>query len=255
MDDIPLERFNEIGSTSGEAKRRARAGLLEGPIAIVAERQSGGYGRLGRVWHAPVGGLWWTLAWPVEGGFERAIAGLGLRVGAACLEAITLALGPLGVGPERIRLKWPNDILIDGFKASGCLVEAVHDVQRAGRMWLIVGVGVNVNNDPVELPGDLRRAPTSLGAIGGCVIQIDPLREALTRLVIRAIVSASESEHADMCRRVAPRLHGLGAAITLRFPDQSTVSGVLRGLSEEGRLILVAEGGGFVAPGGVEIAD
>lgn len=252
---ISLERYDEIESTNGAARRRAEAGELDGPVAMVAVRQSGGYGRYGRRWHAPEGGLWWTLAWPLDAGQERTMSGLGLRVGAACLDVVTRTLAPMGVSPDRIRLKWPNDILIDGAKVSGCLVETVVETRLTRRRWLIVGVGVNVNNDPAALPGDLRRPATSLAAIAGAEVEIEALRERLTTLVIRAIGADSEAEVLTLWRGVALRLHRLDEPVTLRLADQPRLTGILRGLSDAGRLALEVDGRRVEAPDSAELED
>jgi BirA family transcriptional regulator, biotin operon repressor / biotin---[acetyl-CoA-carboxylase] ligase len=150
------------GSTNDEVAVRAAAGAEEG-LLVAADQQSSGRGRRGRVWHSPPGeNLYFSLllrpALPAH-----LLAPLPLLVGAALAQT----LASLGFSP---RLKWPNDVLLDGpqglRKVAGILVEM--SSERDHVRHVVLGVGVDVNAR--ELPVDLASVATSLRLHCGCEV-------------------------------------------------------------------------------------
>ena len=142
-------------STNAEALRRAPT--LDRPTWIMAERQTGGRGRRGRAWLTPPGNFAATLA--MKPGPEPAWAALRSFLAAnALLEALALL-----VDRDRLAVKWPNDVLLDGGKVAGIMLESTGVAGQ--QVWLAVGVGVNL----AKAPDDVRDAafpPVSLdGAI------------------------------------------------------------------------------------------
>lgn len=130
-----LELFDSLPSTNAHLIERISAG--RGAGVCLAEHQSAGRGRRGRAWHSPFGrNLYVSIAQGYEAG-PAALAGLSLAIGAAVATALT-GLGVAGVG-----LKWPNDLLCDGRKLGGILVELQGDTQ--GPCWAVAGIGLNVN--------------------------------------------------------------------------------------------------------------
>lgn len=141
-----------VASTNDVARRMADAGEPAGLI-VRAERQTAGRGRHGRAWQSPPGNLYASLLLrPTRPMAE--VASLSLVVALALAEAVE----ELSAGRLVPRLKWPNDVLLDGAKLAGILLELVADPRRdlAG---LIVGIGVNVGWAP---SGDLPYPATSL---------------------------------------------------------------------------------------------
>ncbi len=133
-----IQRFEvvrSIDSTNAHGRRHIEQGG-GGGWACVAERQTDGRGRLGRPWVSPFGrNLYLSTVWEFTGG-AAAIEGLSLAVGVAVHRAIT------SVGVLEIGLKWPNDILRDGRKLGGILLEMIGD--PVGQCQVIVGIGINV---------------------------------------------------------------------------------------------------------------
>lgn len=127
-----IEVVEQTGSTNSDLLQRV-CGLTE-PVLLIAENQTGGRGRAGRAWHsAPGASLTFSLAWP----FGRALhelAGLTL----ATSMALVRALSAFGV---RTELKWPNDVLKEGHKLAGVLIETA---ANADRVWAVIGVGLNL---------------------------------------------------------------------------------------------------------------
>ncbi|WP_160285716.1 bifunctional biotin--[acetyl-CoA-carboxylase] ligase/biotin operon repressor BirA [Pseudomonas knackmussii] len=164
----PIEVQFSVDSTNAEVMRRLDAGAST-PFAVVAERQTAGRGRRGRAWVSPFGAnLYCTLGISVRGG-PKELEGLSLVVGLAVVRAIQ-SLGIGGVG-----LKWPNDILLDGRKLAGILLELTGD--PADLCSVAIGIGINVNMraaDAIDQPW------TSLRASSGMVVDRNLLLSALS---------------------------------------------------------------------------
>ncbi|MDE2441017.1 MAG: biotin--[acetyl-CoA-carboxylase] ligase [Betaproteobacteria bacterium] len=141
-----VDALPECDSTSSELMRRAERGIAAGTV-VVADRQSAGRGRRGRSWlSAPESSLTFSVLWRFPGNAAR-LTGLSLAVGVALAQALE-SLGAVGV-----RLKWPNDVLleVDGefAKLAGILVELSSD--RRGTQ-AIVGIGLNLATPTEALP-------------------------------------------------------------------------------------------------------
>jgi BirA family biotin operon repressor/biotin-[acetyl-CoA-carboxylase] ligase len=150
----PVEWHESLASTNDSLKERARRGGPEWST-LLADRQTGGRGRSGRLWASPPGGLYVSVL--LRPAFE-AVALLPLAAGVAVAEAAA----EQGVVAE---LKWPNDVLARGLKLGGILAEA--SSAPGGVEWVVVGVGVNVRVPPDGLPPEVRAAATSIAAEGG----------------------------------------------------------------------------------------
>lgn len=127
--------LEETDTTMAEARRRAAE--LSGPTWIMAKRQSAATGRRGRSWTAPEGNFAATLFMPLRG-VDPQQAALRTFVTSVALRD-TLAKS---VDPKRLALKWPNDVLLDGGKVAGILLES--SGSAGGVDWLSIGIGVNL---------------------------------------------------------------------------------------------------------------
>ncbi|MEX6504696.1 bifunctional biotin--[acetyl-CoA-carboxylase] ligase/biotin operon repressor BirA [Pseudomonas zhanjiangensis] len=132
----PISVLRSVDSTNAEALRRLLAREAP-PFVLLAERQTAGRGRRGRSWISPFGeNLYYSLVLRVDGGM-RQLEGLSLVVGVALLHALRSA------GLEAVGLKWPNDLLLNGRKIAGVLLELSGD--PADVCHVVIGIGVNVN--------------------------------------------------------------------------------------------------------------
>lgn len=139
-------RFAEVGSTNTVAARMAEAGAPEG-TCVVAETQTGGRGRMGRTWHSPPGGLWFSVVLrPAVA--PKDVGKLSLVTGVAVTEAIREAAALPAM------MKWPNDVVVHGKKVSGTLVEGRWRGERVEH--IVAGVGINVAVDVASLPPEVR---------------------------------------------------------------------------------------------------
>ena len=139
MPAAPILLLDQTDSTNAEARRRADAGET-GPLWIVARRQSEGRGRRGRPWESQDGNLFATLLQltrksPAEAAQITFVAALAI---ADLLDAFAPA--------SLVTIKWPNDVMLAGQKASGVLVES--GAHEGGGLWLAVGIGVNLVHAP-----------------------------------------------------------------------------------------------------------
>lgn len=228
-----LEVFDTLDSTSAEARRRLGTGASKGvdaPQWIVALRQTAGYGRRGRSWVQETGDFAGSLLFAPEAPKEL----FGQLSFVAAL-AVYDALQPL-VSNGDMRIKWPNDVLIDTAKAAGLLLEMV---ETDNGPVLILGVGINIVTKPLDTPYKATR------------LLDHGLETPVAPSALAQSLDVAFWAHYDLWRSqgFAPlraawleRAAGLGQAITVRLPKE-TISGVFEGLDDTGGLVLRMETG------------
>ncbi|MCS6763756.1 MAG: biotin--[acetyl-CoA-carboxylase] ligase [Candidatus Protistobacter heckmanni] len=146
-----IECVAQTGSTNADLLERLRGAapelIREGtPMLRQADGQSAGRGRLGRKWHGSAGAsLMFSLAWPLPLPLS-ALGGLSLACGVAVVDALRGALETSKNQPldGRLALKWPNDVLLDGLKLAGILIE-IALAPKAGPTWVVIGIGLNLH--------------------------------------------------------------------------------------------------------------
>ena len=218
-----IETISETGSTNADLAARLAAGqfVAEGQW-LVADRQSAGRGRQGRVWQDGLGNFMGSTLVHLRPG-DPAPGTLALIAGLAVLEAVA----PLVAPPHRVLLKWPNDLLIDGAKLAGILLERIGDA-------VIVGIGVNLAQAP-NLPD---RATFALSAFG----------PALDRDVFAGNLAGAFAEELHRWRSygLAPVISrwqaagfAKGTPIFVQNGPTGPLSGTFDGLCDDGALRLV----------------
>ena len=225
---VPLIVFEDLDSTSAEARRRAQAGKL-GPQWIMARRQSAGRGRRGRVWQSGADNLAATLLLTLDAAPLQA-AQLGF-VAALAVRDLVEAYVPAAL----VRLKWPNDVLIDGRKAAGVLIES--GPASAGGLWVSIGIGVNLASSPsdAEYP-----AIALADALRADVTAPPSQDEAMERLAacFAARLDQWLTQGFEPVRQAwLERAMGMGQACRARLPRQ-TLDGVAESLDADGALLL-----------------
>jgi BirA family biotin operon repressor/biotin-[acetyl-CoA-carboxylase] ligase len=166
----PHRHFRRCDSTNTRARELAGAGAPHGTV-VTAGEQTEGRGRQGRTWVAPRGrALLYSLLLRPLG--ERPLLPLCAAL-AVCETAEELGAGPSPGGAEQprglaCRIKWPNDVLVEGRKLAGILIEAhpaTGEGRRSGDDWAVIGVGLNLTIASEEFPPDLRDRATSLATV------------------------------------------------------------------------------------------
>lgn len=229
---VRLDVHDEIGSTNDEAKRRAEMGDA-GPLWIVARRQTKGRGRLGRSWSSLDGNLHASLL--LSGFGSPAVAPqLGFVAGLATIAALIETTG----APHRLALKWPNDVLLDGGKLAGILLEGVQPAAPDAGFACVIGIGVNCAASPDDLPypaTDLSRLASapSVGALFACLS--DKMEETLR-------LWAGGAGFPALRERWLAHAAGLGTRIEARL-GRETVAGRFETIDADGRLILSTDSG------------
>ncbi len=143
LHDYHLLSYDALDSTNAEARRLAGGGASHGAV-IWAKRQSAGRGRMGREWVSAEGNLFVTVLLAPQAPLAEC-AQLSFVAALAVAETLEGILP----NPETIRCKWPNDVLVEGKKISGILLESFTTKElMSNRQWIAVGVGINVDNYP-----------------------------------------------------------------------------------------------------------
>ena len=224
-----LIALDEADSTNDEAKARAAAGAAEGTV-VWARQQRAGRGRRGREWVSPPGNLYVSVI--LRPACEaRHVAQLSF---VAALAALDLVDGPL---PGRAQCKWPNDILVDGGKVAGILLESA--LGPGGHVdWVVLGVGVNLASHP-GLEGPI--PSTSLADAGAPPLAPNDAIPSLLGALTRRRHEWEEQGFAPIRRAWLARAHGLGGPVTVANGGRTLV-GTFEGLDAEGALVLAQPG-------------
>lgn len=216
-----IETVALTASTNADMLERAEAGAPEG-LWIRAKQQSGGRGRLGRQWLSPPGNLYCSTLVRI-GPSDPAAHLLAFVAGLAVLDTVRAIL------PEtQARLKWPNDVHVDGAKLAGILLERRRDA-------VVVGIGMNVAIVP-EVAG---RTVTSLRD-QGAMAQVDAAA-VLELLAVRfgsRLLQWRTSDPATLLEVWCAAAHKPGEAMAVQRGPDDRIEGVFQGLSADGALLL-----------------
>ncbi|MBI3438600.1 MAG: biotin--[acetyl-CoA-carboxylase] ligase [Proteobacteria bacterium] len=242
--NAPVEVFEEIDSTILEARRRAERGEVA-PVWLIAKRQTAGRGRRGRAWSSFAGNLLATLLFTTRQPPAR-IALLGFATGVALAETIEAI-----IGSGRATLKWPNDVFVDGMKASGIMLDSG---PWDGATWVALAFGVNL----AAAPEGLDQPTISLRD----VLPPDaPAPEPLAFLAqlrprLESWAQRTETEGFEPLRAAwLARARGMGQAARVLQGEQ-TLEGRIVGLSPRGELELeTKEGRRLIAAGDVLLSS
>ena len=230
-----LEVFEAVSSTNIVALERARQ-HDQGKLWLVTKRQESGRGRRGRAWSTPEGNLASTLLLMISYDLKIAatlgfVAGLSI---ADALDAVFEATGP--ASKPVVGLKWPNDVLIDGAKLTGILLEST--VLAPNLFGVAIGIGTNV----VAFPDDLPYAATSLQALGSKA-DAETLFAALSDAWAVNYALWDEGRGLDAVRQKwLTRAIGLGKPVRAQLEGE-TIEGYFDTIDEECRLIIRDDNG------------
>jgi BirA family biotin operon repressor/biotin-[acetyl-CoA-carboxylase] ligase len=214
-----------VGSTNAEALNAARTGE-RGPLWITARAQSAGRGRRGRAWMSQPGNLFATLLLIAPSKAERAPQ-LSFVAALAVHDAVAMTAPVLG---PRLALKWPNDVLCDGAKFSGILIEG----EGSGPAFAAaVGIGVNCAHHP-----DNTEYPATNLAAAGALVSPETVLRALSAAMLTRLRQWDRGEgfaaiRSDWLKQAA----GLGEPVRVRLSERE-LTGRFENLDETGRLVV-----------------
>lgn len=239
-----LEAHAEVASTNTVALHRCELHDLQTPMLIQADRQTDGRGRGNNRWWSAGGALTFSLILDADTWQLPAARWpqLSLATGLAVARAMEDCLAP----GDNVQVKWPNDVLIDGRKVCGILIEV--PPRQPGRF--VVGIGINLQNSLADAPQELRERAVSL-----CDLLAEPpsaralLSSLLRHLDQELTTLASES---DLPARWQKKCALTGHAVSLDTPAGSQ-RGLCMGIDEHGALLLQTATGVQAVVSGVAV--
>jgi BirA family transcriptional regulator, biotin operon repressor / biotin---[acetyl-CoA-carboxylase] ligase len=242
---LRLESLGTTGSTNAEARLRAQRGE-RGPLWITATAQTQGRGRHGRTWISPPGNLYASLLLRDPSPFEYApqlafVAALALR-DAVALEAKTEAKTLV----PQLKFKWPNDLLLDGRKCAGILIEgeATPGGEAGKRFIVVIGIGVNCSSHPPTGDGGISFPATDLQAHGAAITP-EQLFARLSATMYRRVTQWDRGRgFPAILSDWLAHARGIGEPIAVRNGD-AEMQGRFVGLDHSGRLVLERSDGGI----------
>jgi BirA family biotin operon repressor/biotin-[acetyl-CoA-carboxylase] ligase len=203
-----------------------QAGAPNGRV-LAAEFQTAGRGRMGRSWHAGLGSsLTFSLLWRFDCGLN-ALTGLSLAAGVAIVRALN------GLGAQGIRLKWPNDILTAQGKLGGVLIEAQGDM--LGPSAVVIGIGLNCTL-PARLLPRIGQPAVALDEICSTMPDRNLLLAALLQQLAIVLERFGKDGFAPFRGEWEQYNIHRDRTVQLQLPDDSLVSGTVRGVSDSGAL-------------------
>jgi BirA family transcriptional regulator, biotin operon repressor / biotin---[acetyl-CoA-carboxylase] ligase len=225
--------FQETTSTNDIIEKLARDGVKEGAV-VFAESQTKGRGRLGRKWVSPSGkGLWFSvlLRPPL-----RPVEATELTVAAATALARAIQV-ELNLSAD---IKWPNDLLLRGRKVAGILTEMSAELDRVN--YLILGVGLDVNQAAADFPEDVGRLATSLQLETGQIVDRASLAAAILRELDRDYTRILAGEFPAVADEWESRCTTIGQNVSIRMGARR-VQGRAESLDDAGALLVRTEHG------------
>jgi len=220
--------LQETASTNAVAFNLAAEGAAEGTV-VIAEQQTGGKGRLGRVWASPPGVNFYCsviLRPPIQPVAAPQLTFLSVIAVARAVEKLT---------PLKTRIKWPNDLLIDGRKVAGLLNEMSAETDKVN--FVILGIGVNLNMKAEQFPQELRHPATSLLLESGARVDRTEFARVLLQELDSLYAVFLEVGYEPARKEWLERSRLAGAMITVA--DNGTVrTGIVSGIDEYGALLL-----------------
>lgn len=226
-------RYGEVGSTNDILKEKALSGAREG-LCVVADSQTHGRGRLGRSWASPpeVGLYLSCLIQPDLA--PEALPLCTLLAGGAAARALVEATG------AEVKLKWPNDLLLEGKKLGGILTELI--TPSSGPSSVVIGIGVNVSTPPEVFPQELRATATSILQATGRSYERPILLKALLLELDAAYAALRERGPQAALELWQPLASTLGHRVRVETATE-TLEGQAVGLTANGHLVVRTDQG------------
>ena len=231
---MDVDVIETIDSTNTEMMKLAVAGAPSG-AALVAEIQTEGRGRRGRVWHSALGAsLTFSLLWRFQKGAAQ-LGGLSLVVGLAILRA----LHQLGIGNNTVQLKWPNDVVVGARKLAGVLIESQGDM--LGPTAVVIGIGINMDL-PVQVIARIDQPVTDVQRVAGETVSRNQLVAGVLRQLVVMLDAFAVSGFAPF-KNEWTRAHALHQqSVRVINGDGGSVDAIVRGVADDGTLVIHHDG-------------
>ena len=224
-----LEILPQASSSNTLLLQRAAQNTAPSGSVLAVELQTGGRGRMGRTWHSGLGNtLTFSLLWRFGCGLNS-LSGLSLAVGVAIIRALDQ------LGAQGVQLKWPNDVLTAQGKLGGVLIEAQGDM--LGPSFVVIGIGLNCNL-PDNLVRQIGQPASALNEVCATMPERNRLLATLLQELARVLHQFARDGFVAL-RDEWEQYHAYqDKPVRLHLPDGSMVSGIARGISDNGELCL-----------------
>jgi len=223
-----IKVLSAVASTQDIAHDAVRDGADEGYV-VQAMKQTGARGRNGRVWEAPLGNIYMSLVLRPTCGLEH-VGELAFVIAVGLSNALD---DYIDQSKHKKTLKWPNDILVDGLKMSGILLET--DMSNDNELEaVVVGIGLNIFQAP--------EFAVALSSVVKEPVYVTKVRDIVLEEISKAYRLWQEEGITPIRMKWLRNAHGLGEKMTAHLPNDK-YEGVFEGLSEDGALILKEESG------------
>lgn len=229
MLNFNIQHFTSIDSTNKEVLRQAAQGAKEG-LTIVAEQQTDGKGRLGRTWETIDHALAMSVLLRPEIDTQK-VAQLSLVAAVAAHQALALFA-------PKTRIKWPNDLLIDGQKVCGILTEMQ---QGKHGLAVVIGLGINISEPQQGWGEDMRTPPTSLNQHCSQIISKDEVLQAILESLDDCYNRFTHQGFQPMIEAWEKAHVASGQTVSV-FDGNSYIQGIALGLADDGALRLLVNG-------------
>ncbi|MDF2721632.1 MAG: biotin--[acetyl-CoA-carboxylase] ligase [Paenibacillus sp.] len=231
-----LKLFDSVDSTQTVAHQLAEQGAAEGTL-VIAEQQTAGRGRMGRSWHSPKGkGVWMSIV-------LRPGIPVHFTPQLTLLVAVALCRTIRKMEPLPVAIKWPNDLLIEGKKISGILLESSAEDERL--KYVIAGIGISVNLTAEDYPEELLERATSLRIASGKAWD----RTKLIQSLLEQFETLYELYHTQGFEPIRTAWEALavtlGKPIVARTP-RGEIEGIAESIDELGALVVRLADGSIV---------
>jgi len=227
-----LYYFSETGSTNDEAFSLGIAGAPEGTV-VIADSQNKGKGRMQRVWHSPAGANIYTSIILIPQIQLSKASQIPILAGVAVAETLNKYC------PEKVHLKWPNDVLIGGKKVCGILAQI--KISKEAIDFVVLGIGINVNLSREQFPQDIKEIATSLLIETGCKISRLELIISLYENLAKCYKQLQQKGFGQIKEKWLRLTPMIGQTVQVMFKDEM-IEGKAAGLDEDGSLILLTDG-------------
>lgn len=237
-----IKIYKTLESTNKTAKEMAVAGAEHGTV-IIADSQTKGRGRYSRSYFSPSGGLYMSIILrPEVLNFENPTSVTAFAAVAVC-EAIE------SISEKTPKIKWVNDILIDGKKVCGILTEAVTDFESGSLDWIVLGIGINVYIKTEDFPDDLQSLATSIFPNE----KMFGVRNKLSAEIINRILGYDITpREAEIFRKYKNRLAMLGNQVTV-IQNKIEYKAAVIDIDAAGHLVVKNENGEIITVSSGEI--
>lgn len=213
-----------VGSTMTEAAKYLNSNTsVPEKFLIIANEQTNGTGRNGAVWQSPKGGLWFSYCFKTDSVQHQISLLIGLCLYNALIEAFPILEAILTI-------KWPNDLMIDGKKLAGILVQSQ-------KSYIIAGIGLNTNTPMIELKNAIFQ-PISLQHLLGFRVSNPALVNRFLTHFNCDYKELKKSGISGFAEKINSRLFGFNKQISLQL-DNQLVTGICKGIAHDGSLIIL----------------